>query len=50
MPVIFVGVQIFGAAGWSWSTESVQRVSYLSFSLCLYMATIGPLLVELENP
>jgi hypothetical protein len=43
MPVIFVGVQIFGAAGWSWSTESVQRVSYLSFSLCLYMATIGPL-------
>ncbi|HVR62257.1 MAG TPA: hypothetical protein VMU50_10185 [Polyangia bacterium] len=43
MPVIFVGVQIFGAAGWSWSTESVQRVSYLAFSLCLYMATIGPL-------
>ena len=43
MPVIFVGVQIFGAAGWSWSTESVRRVSYLSFSLCLYLATIGPL-------
>jgi hypothetical protein len=43
MPVIFVGVQLFGALGWSWSTASVDRVSYLSFSLALYMATIGPL-------
>jgi hypothetical protein len=43
MPVIFVGVQLFGALGWSWSTASLERVSYLSFSLALYMATIGPL-------
>jgi uncharacterized membrane protein len=43
MPVIFVGVQLFGALGWAWSTASLERVSYLSFSLSLYMATIGPL-------
>jgi hypothetical protein len=43
MPVIFVGVQLFGALGWGWSTASLDRVSYLSFSLSLYMATIGPL-------
>jgi len=42
-PVIFVGVQIFGAAGWGWSTASSTRVAMLVFSLCLYMATIGPL-------
>ncbi len=42
-PIIFVGIQIFGAAGWAWSTASLQRVAKLSFSLCLYMATIGPL-------
>jgi membrane protease YdiL (CAAX protease family) len=43
MPVIFVGIQLFGAAGWSWSTASLRRVAFLSYSLCLYMATIGPL-------
>jgi hypothetical protein len=43
MPVIFVGVQLFGSAGWSWSTATLQRVTYLAFSLTLYMATIGPL-------
>jgi hypothetical protein len=43
MPVIFVGVQLFGAIGWTWSTASLQRVAYLAFSLTLYMATIGPL-------
>ncbi len=43
MPVIFVGVQLFGALGWAWSTASLERVSYLAFSLALYMATIGPL-------
>ena len=43
MPVIFVGVQLFGALGWKWSTASLERVSYLAFSLSLYMATIGPL-------
>ncbi|HET6146478.1 MAG TPA: CPBP family glutamic-type intramembrane protease [Polyangia bacterium] len=42
-PIIFVGVQIFGAAGWGWSTASLTRVAMLAFSLCLYMATIGPL-------
>jgi hypothetical protein len=43
MPVIFVGVQLVGAAGWSWSTANLDRVSHLAFSLTLYMATIGPL-------
>ena len=43
MPAIFVGVQIFGAAGWAWSTASLARISCLAYSLALYMATIGPL-------
>jgi hypothetical protein len=43
MPVIFVGVQLFGALGWTWSSANLTRVSTLSFSLALYMATIGPL-------
>jgi hypothetical protein len=43
MPAIFVGVQIFGAVGWAWSTASLARVSCLAYSLALYMATIGPL-------
>jgi hypothetical protein len=43
MPVIFVGVQLFGALGWSWSTASLDRVCHLAFSLALYMVTIGPL-------
>jgi hypothetical protein len=42
-PIIFVGIQIFGAVGWVWMTASLQRVAVLSFSLCLYMATLGPL-------
>jgi hypothetical protein len=43
MPIIFVGVQLFGAAGWSWSTATLERVAHLAFSLTLYMVTIGPL-------
>src|SRR4029079_391565 len=43
MPVIFVGVQIFGAAGWNWTTASLYRISWLAYSLALYMGTIGPL-------
>jgi hypothetical protein len=43
MPAIFVGVQIFGAAGWVWSTANLTRVSCLSYSLALYMTTLGPL-------
>jgi hypothetical protein len=43
MPIIFVGIQIFGAAGWSWSTGSLPRVVCVAYSLALYMATIGPL-------
>jgi hypothetical protein len=43
MPILFVGVQVFGAAGWTWSTGSIGRVSCLAYSLALYTATIGPL-------
>jgi hypothetical protein len=43
LPVIFIGVQIFGAAGWSWTTGNLQRISWLAYSIALYMATIGPL-------
>jgi hypothetical protein len=43
MPAIFVGIQIFGSAGWTWSTSSLGRISCLAYSLALYMATIGPL-------
>ena len=42
-PIIFVGIQIFGAVGWGWSTASLHRVAVLTFSMCLYMATLGPL-------
>jgi hypothetical protein len=43
MPVIFIGVQIFGAAGWGWTTGNLPRVSCFAYSLALYMGTIGPL-------
>ena len=43
LPVIFIGVQIFGAAGWSWTTANLGRISCFAFSLALYMGTIGPL-------
>lgn len=43
MPVIFVGVQIFGAAGWGYTTASTTRIGMLAFSLAAYLATIGPL-------
>src|SRR4029079_7293516 len=37
MPVIFVGVQVFGAAGWGWTTANLGRISCLAYSLALYM-------------
>jgi hypothetical protein len=43
LPAIFIGVQIFGAAGWSWTTANLGRISCFAFSLALYMGTIGPL-------
>jgi hypothetical protein len=43
LPVIFVGLQIFGSAGWSWTTASPRHIAVLAFSLAAYMATFGPL-------
>jgi hypothetical protein len=43
IPFIFIGVQIFGAVGWDWTTASLQRVSRFAYSVAVYMCTIGPL-------
>ncbi len=43
MPLVFVGVQLFGSAGWSWSTANPRNVAVVSFSLAAYAATFGPL-------
>src|SRR6185503_1183821 len=43
MPGIFIGIQVFAAVGWSWSTATQERVACLAYSLALYMATMGPL-------
>jgi hypothetical protein len=47
LPLLFVGVQIFGSAGWAWSTGSVTRLGVCAYSLAAYAATFGPL-VHLE--
>lgn len=43
LPAMLVGVQIFGAIGWTWQTATVDRVAVLVFSVTLYMAALGPL-------
>ena len=43
LPAIFIGLQVFGSAGWSWTTASPRHVAVLAFSLAAYMATFGPL-------
>jgi hypothetical protein len=43
VPVIFVGVQVFGSAGWSWTTESPRHAAVLAYSVAAYMAGFGPL-------
>jgi hypothetical protein len=43
LPAIFVGLQVFGSAGWSWTTASARHIAVLAFSLAAYMATFGPL-------
>ncbi len=47
LPLLFVGVQIFGSAGWAWSTVSPTRIAVCAYSLAAYAATFGPL-VHLE--
>jgi hypothetical protein len=43
LPVIFVGVQVFGSIGWSWTTGTPRHVAVLAYSLAAYMAGFGPL-------
>ena len=42
-PTIFVGIQIFGSAGWDWIAASPQHAAMMAFSLAAYLATAGPL-------
>lgn len=42
-PAIFVGIQIFGSAGWDWIAASPQHAAMMAFSLSAYLATAGPL-------
>jgi hypothetical protein len=42
-PAIFVGIQIFGSAGWDWIAGSPQHAAMMAFSLSAYLATAGPL-------
>jgi hypothetical protein len=43
MPALFVGLQVFGSAGWTWLSGDVTRVGLLAYSLAAYAATFGPL-------
>ncbi len=43
MPSVFVGVQVFGSAGWDWATAEPRNVALLAYSLAAYAATLGPL-------
>ena len=42
-PAVFVGIQIFGSAGWNWIAASPRHAAVLAFSLAAYLATYGPL-------
>ena len=43
MPFLFVGVQVFGAAGMEVFGGGPQRAGLLAYSLAAYLATLGPL-------
>jgi hypothetical protein len=43
MPVLFVGMQVFGSAGWRWLSQDAVRLALLAYSLAAYAATFGPL-------
>jgi hypothetical protein len=43
LPAVFVGVQVFGSAGWGWSTQDPAHVALVAYSLAVYAATVGPL-------
>jgi hypothetical protein len=47
LPTLFIGAQVFGSAGWGFSTASSTRLAICAFSLAAYAATFGPL-VHLE--
>jgi hypothetical protein len=43
MPALFVGMQVFGSAGWGWLRADPARLALLAYSLAAYAATFGPL-------
>jgi hypothetical protein len=47
VPVLFIGVQVFGSAGWAATSASTTRLAMCAYSLAAYAATFGPL-VHLE--
>lgn len=47
LPTLFIGAQVFGSAGWGFSTASPTRLAICAYSLAAYAATFGPL-VHLE--
>ncbi|HEY0715374.1 MAG TPA: hypothetical protein VGF45_22020, partial [Polyangia bacterium] len=44
LPLLFVGMQLFGSAGWEWTSASSQRMAVCAYSLAAYAATFGPLI------
>jgi hypothetical protein len=42
LPALFLGIFVFGSAGWSWSTEGPGRMALVAYSLAAYGATFGP--------
>jgi hypothetical protein len=43
LPVIFIGIGIFGSVGWSEVTGAATAVAVPAFSLAAYLAALGPL-------
>jgi hypothetical protein len=43
LPALFVGVQVFGSAGWDWLAADATRLALVAYSLAAYAATFGPL-------
>jgi membrane protease YdiL (CAAX protease family) len=43
VPVIFIGIQVFGSVGWSWTAGEPRHIAVVAYSLAAYMAGLGPL-------
>ncbi|HEX2658394.1 MAG TPA: hypothetical protein VHU40_08985, partial [Polyangia bacterium] len=43
LPLLLFGVQLLGSVGWSLATATLPRVAMLTFSIVVYLGTLGPL-------